>query len=520
MHGWLDRSGAVFQTALRKAGTPGPDAVMLIRFHKSLKIILCIAVLLFASSLLADTVILRNGARINGRIIQQNQGSVVIVTRGQRQVISKANIARIMYNNDYGDGEDRAEEQRKLEEERRRQEELRKQQERQRQEELRRQREEERKRQEEIRQQIDRQEEEKKKQEEERRKEESEELDTMDPVDVTDSRTDDSPSWWNLDRHEIYFRLEAGGARVRPLFPMIEQRFDTYLAVIASEANAYSPIQYEDGFYYGAEVEYLYERFMVRLASRSHESVYSLSILGARPAVDPLTAAPITETSVATAYYDDLKRFEHSAELGFSIYKTAWMEIRPVLGYVAQYTESEGNGTEVSFTLSSLKSFQTNDFNNRLWIRGPRFGLETLFHFSIMNQNFQWKTNLSALRLEGSAVSTSNNLVFLSTGALIGSFPFRYDPRILYEGFSLETTLYYSVAPDIRLYVSLYTQTGQANATDPNFAQNDQNLSPEAMLFAIYNANQNLSFTGIRDHHSRFAFGLEYRLSLPEIKLF
>ena len=118
----------------------------MILYRKPLAIAITIIALLFSSALLADTILLRNGTQINGRIIQQNQANVVIVRNNRRQVIPKTQIARILYNNKYTDDDaDRKEEERKAAEERRKREEERRkkiEEERRRAEEERRQREE------------------------------------------------------------------------------------------------------------------------------------------------------------------------------------------------------------------------------------------------------------------------------------------------------------------------------------------------------------------------------------------
>ena len=89
--------------------------------------VLLFVVFLLPAGLLADTVLLRNGTRINGRIIQQNQASVIIVSGNRRQVISKTQIARILYNNNYGNDEvdkqkEEEERRKRLEEQRKREE--------------------------------------------------------------------------------------------------------------------------------------------------------------------------------------------------------------------------------------------------------------------------------------------------------------------------------------------------------------------------------------------------------------
>ena len=107
-------------------GHPFCTQTMKLRLHILRSILLLFA--LFPVSLLADRIVLRNGAILNGQIINQNQGSVVIRTRQGVQTISKATIARIQYG-DFPDPEEerQKEEERRKEAERKRQEELRQQ---------------------------------------------------------------------------------------------------------------------------------------------------------------------------------------------------------------------------------------------------------------------------------------------------------------------------------------------------------------------------------------------------------
>lgn len=100
----------------------------MILHRKPILLYIFLLLLLLPASLLADRIILRNGATITGQIINQNEGSVVIRTRQGIKTISKATIARIQYGNlPDPEEEQRKEQERKREEERKRQEELRRQ---------------------------------------------------------------------------------------------------------------------------------------------------------------------------------------------------------------------------------------------------------------------------------------------------------------------------------------------------------------------------------------------------------
>ncbi|GIX42076.1 MAG: hypothetical protein KatS3mg129_1809 [Leptospiraceae bacterium] len=120
--------------------------------------------LLQISILLSDTVHLKNGNKIQGKIVNQSRTKIQINVNGKIETIDKQNISKIEF-------QDLEAIRRKQEEERKQQEELKrkKEEERKRQEELKRKQEEERKRQEELKR---KQEEERKRQEELKRKQE------------------------------------------------------------------------------------------------------------------------------------------------------------------------------------------------------------------------------------------------------------------------------------------------------------------------------------------------------------
>lgn len=76
----------------------------------------------FCSALIADTVIMRNGAQYEGRIIAQTRTSVTLMQNGKPITLQKSNIARIAYGMTKEDLEKRRKEEeerrKKLEEER------------------------------------------------------------------------------------------------------------------------------------------------------------------------------------------------------------------------------------------------------------------------------------------------------------------------------------------------------------------------------------------------------------------
>ena len=100
------------------------------RHRELFRISFFLLILLLPASILADRIILRNGAILTGQIINQNQTSVVIRTRQGVQTVAKSTVARIQYGNFPDPEEERLkEEERRKEAERQRQEELRRQQE-------------------------------------------------------------------------------------------------------------------------------------------------------------------------------------------------------------------------------------------------------------------------------------------------------------------------------------------------------------------------------------------------------
>ncbi|MCB1170143.1 MAG: hypothetical protein KDK25_07410 [Leptospiraceae bacterium] len=501
----------------------------MILYRKPLAIAITIIALLFSSALLADTILLRNGTQINGRIIQQNQANVVIVRNNRRQVIPKTQIARILYNNKYTDDDaDRKEEERKAAEERRKREEERRkkiEEERRRAEEERRQREEQQQKQQEILEQIEgeKQEEQKlleeqKRLEEERRKAEEQKNQEQTNVNQTDTRS----SWSFLEalmgeelkQHQVRFRLEGGGGRVRPLFVPALSQINDFRGFQGNKAVTSSPAAYLDGVSYGGEIEYVYDRFLVRLGSRRLTSSYSLATYELGTTTDSLTGLPTDSFDLEVDYARDLSMVEHSLGVGYSVYYSDVLEVRPVLEYMGQFTRSNQDGTSFAFEASSLSSFGVTDAKNRMWVRGVRGGLEVLYRFDVFGQNLEWKIYGAAVQTRGSVISDSRKHIFSVAGIYQGLRTFRANPKVFYEGTHLESTLYYRLLPELRLYVALAGQTGTANATNPDIAQNFDNLSPLEMLVSLYDFNQNFGLRGLRSHHSRISFGAEYTLDL------
>ena len=87
-------------------------------------------VLFLPTALLAETIILKNGTRVTGKIVGQSRTAVTITSNGRRRVIQKSDIRRISYetgNNQAAEAERRrraeAERKRKAEEEARKAEE-------------------------------------------------------------------------------------------------------------------------------------------------------------------------------------------------------------------------------------------------------------------------------------------------------------------------------------------------------------------------------------------------------------
>ena len=129
--------------------------------------LLALAVVLIASPIWADKILLRNGQEIVGHIVNQNTGSITIRTAEGFRTITKAQVARVLY----GEFPDPAEEERK------RQEELRQQQEQQR-----------------LREEAARQAEEQRI----RREQEQRQQEQQDQNNNQDTQTADSNSWFNL----------------------------------------------------------------------------------------------------------------------------------------------------------------------------------------------------------------------------------------------------------------------------------------------------------------------------------
>ncbi|MCB1139254.1 MAG: hypothetical protein KDK23_10885 [Leptospiraceae bacterium] len=500
-------------------------------FHrKPLVIVTTIIALLFSSTLLADTILLRNGTQINGRIIQQNQANVVIVRDNRRQVIPKTQIARILYNNKYTDDDaDKKEEERKAaEEKRKREEERRKQIEEQRrkaEEEKRRQQEQEQKKQQEILEQIEeeKREEQKRLEEEKRREEErrkAEEEQSREQTNVNQTDTGDSWDFFDalmgkdLNQHQIRFRLEGGGGRVRPLFVPALGRINTFRGLVDNKAVTSSPAAYLDGLSYGGEIEYVYDRFLVRLASRRLSSSYSLASYELGTTTDALTGLPTDSFNLSVDYARDLSLVEHSLGVGYSVYYSDVLEVRPVVEYMGQFTRLNQDGSSFAFETSSLATFAVSDAKNRMWVRGVRGGLEVLYRFDAFGQNFEWKIYGAAVQTRGSVISDSRMHPFSTAGQYQGLRTFRVNPQVFYEATHLESVLYYRMMPELRLYIGLAGQTGTANASDLDIAQNFGGLSPEEMLASLYNFNQNYALGGLRSHHSRISFGAEYSLDL------
>ena len=95
---------------------------------------LCALLLIFPALLAAETIILRNGQNLEGRILSQDRQQVVIQTAQGPRVIRKTEIARIVYGRSNAEEEaerkkeeelKRAELARQAEEERRRADEAR-----------------------------------------------------------------------------------------------------------------------------------------------------------------------------------------------------------------------------------------------------------------------------------------------------------------------------------------------------------------------------------------------------------
>lgn len=485
--------------------------------------ILILFLFTLATALQADTILFRDGTRMNGRIIQQNQGSVVIVVGTRRQVVAKSRIARILYNDNYGNEEDAAaEEERKREEERRRAEE----EQRRRAEELRRKQEEERRKQQELLEEIEKEKEEEKKREEDRvekeRQKEEERKDREERLkreETSRTQADDDSLWTLLfgegrERHTLAVRLDGGGGRVRPLFPGAVSSVNYYRSLMDREAIWSSPVAYSDGSSYGGELEYIYNRFLVRLTSRRLESAYSESTYNLGTVTDPLTGGPTQRFRLSVDYARDLSRVEHSLGLGFSVYSNSFLEVRPVLEYMGQFTRSNMEGSTYDFQSSSLTALTRSETSNRMWLRGVRGGIEVLYDFEAFGQDFQWKIYGAAIQLKGSIVSDTLENRFNTQGFYQGSFTFRLDPTAFYEGSYFESVLFYQLMPNVRLYLGVAGQTGTATLGDADIAQNLDEGTPLQKYFQLERFNTEFGFGGLRDHHSRINVGAEYTLDL------
>ena len=64
------------------------------------------------------------------------------------------------------------------------------------------------------------------------------------------------------------------------------------------------------------------------------------------------------------------------------------------------------------------------------------------------------------------------------------------------------------------MYIGLAGQTGLANVSNSNVAQNFGGFDPLQTYFLLQDFNQNLKLGGLRDHHARISFGAEYLLDL------
>ena len=482
------------------------------------------ALLLLPVAATADSVLLRNGTEIKGRIIQQNSASIVIVTNGRRQTIAKSTISRVFYNNDIGDDSAAEEERQRKEEERLREEQLRKQQEEQRK------REEERKKAEEKRQQevLKKIEQDKLQKEEEQKAEESrleeqrlqeeerkreEEQRRAEEESRRNQSNEGNPFLSSLNRNELRIRLDGGAGRVRSLFDPAAKEIEYLQSVFGNGSAVWSSDPAEkDGLAVGLGLEYNYDRFLFRAFTRRLASAYSVAEYTNGTATDSTTGLTVDAFTLQLNYYNDVRRFDHSLGLGYTLFSNSWLELRPLIDYTAQITEEDAGSTSYSFRDRTFNAFYLGTTSHRQWLRGPQGGLEALLKFRALGQDLQWRLYAGAIQLQGSAVSDTSSQVYGAGGSFQGLRTFRVDPKIFYEGIILETALYYQLASDWRVYVSLAGQTGQANATDLNIAQNFSGLSPEEMYFSLYNFNQNMKIGGLRDHHSRFDVGVEYLL--------
>ncbi|MBU44222.1 MAG: hypothetical protein CMN76_13455 [Spirochaetaceae bacterium] len=239
-------------------------------FPKKTLTLLLVLGSLMPASLLADRIILRNGQILNGQIINQNQGSVVIRTRDGVQTISKGRIARIQYGN-FPDPD----EERQKEEERRRQEELKRQQEQRRQEE-------ERKRLEEVRRQEEqRKAEEERKRQEQLRKNEEQSSEDKDPTatDSGDASDSDGPSSWipEFSASDLIWDPDLKTHRIRAGLSLGTVDHDwmglsvirTYRQVDASFSNGQlfgqGSLETRNGWHSTGELEYGLNRYFIGL---------------------------------------------------------------------------------------------------------------------------------------------------------------------------------------------------------------------------------------------------------------
>ncbi len=178
-------------------------------------------------SLFPDTIYLKNGKKIEGKIINQLRTKIQIEVNGKLELIDKENISKIEFEN-IEERKKQEELKRQQDEERKKQEELKRQQEeeRKKQEELKRQQDEERKKQEELKRQ---QEELKRQQEEERNKQEIKTPNT----EFVYLKTAIFPGWGEYSINRPYKAMIFGGL------------FWISLAATISEVNKIKSIQKE-----------------------------------------------------------------------------------------------------------------------------------------------------------------------------------------------------------------------------------------------------------------------------------
>ncbi|MCB1305267.1 MAG: hypothetical protein KDK37_13350, partial [Leptospiraceae bacterium] len=312
------------------------------------------ALLLLPVAAMADSVLLRNGTEIKGRIIQQNSASIVIVTNGRRQTIAKSTISRVFYNNDIGDDSAAEEERQRKEAERLREEQLRKQQEEQRK------REEERRKAEEVRQQevLQKIEQEKQQKEEQRveenRLQEEKRLEEQRKREEEQRRAEEesrrnqpnevNPFLSSLDRNELRIRLDGGAGRVRSLFDPAAKQIEYLQSFYGNGSAVWSSDPAEkDGMAVGLGLEYSYDRFLFRASTRRLESAFSVAEYTYGSATDSTTGLAVDTFTLQLNYYNDVRRFDHSLGLGYTLFSNSWLELRPLIDYTAQITEEDAS---------------------------------------------------------------------------------------------------------------------------------------------------------------------------------